>query len=153
MSIADLKIRRAQPGDMDRLTSLLKLLFAIEADFTFDEKRQQQGLNLLLQSNTCCIMVADIGGEVVGMCTGQLLISTAEGGPALWVEDVVVAEEYRRQGIGSMLLDGLAEWAREQGAFRMQLLADLTNKAGLDFYCNKGWQQTQCICLRKWQKK
>jgi len=152
MSIADLKIRRAQPDDIDSLSSLLKLLFAIEADFIFDENRQQHGLNLLLQSGTGCIIVADFNGEVVGMCTGQLVISSAEGGPALLVEDVVVAEGWRRHGIAGMLLDNLAEWALKQGAIRMQLLADRTNKTGMEFYFKKGWQQTQLICLRKYQK-
>jgi len=152
MNIDDLKIRRARPGDIDSLLFLLKTLFAIEADFAFDEKRQQQGLNLLLQCKTASIMVADLGGEVVGMCTGQLVISTAEGGRSLLVEDVVVAEKWRRRGIGGMLLDSLAVWALDQEAIRMQLLADRTNKAGLGFYFNKGWQQTRLICLRKYQK-
>jgi len=153
MNTADLKIRRALPADMDSLISLLEVLFAIEADFTFDEKLQQQGLSLLLQSDKGCIMVAETGGGVVGMCSGQLVISTAEGGPSLLVEDVVVAAGWRRQGIAGMLLDSLAKWAAGQGASRMQLLADSTNKAGLDFYFNKGWQQTQLICLRKRQKR
>jgi len=151
MNIADLKIRRALPGDLDSLISLLKVLFAIEVDFIFDKKLQQQGLNLLLQSDAGCILVAEIGGGVVGMCTGQLVISTAEGGPSLLVEDVVVDAGWRKQGIAGMLLGSLAEWAAGQGAFRMQLLADRTNKPGLDFYLNKGWQKTQLICLRKRQ--
>ena len=96
-------------------------------------------------------MVADLEGVVMGMCTGQLVISTAEGGPSLLVEDVVVAEEWRRHGLGGKLLDGLGAWAAGQGAFRMQLLADRTNKIGLDFYSNKGWQQTQLVCLIKRQ--
>jgi len=153
MKIADLKIRRAKPGDMDSLTSLLEMLFAIEEDFIFEKKLQQQGLGLLLQSDSSCIMVAEIDGGVVGMCTGQLVISTAEGGASLLVEDVVVAAGWRRQGIAGMLLDSLAEWAAGQGAARMQLLADRTNKSGLDFYFNKGWKKTQLICLRKRQKR
>ena len=153
MNRAEPIIRQAQAGDINGLLPLLQLLFAIEEDFTFDEKRQRDGLNLLLNSATSCIAVADIEGKVVGMGTGQLVISTAEGGLSLLVEDVVVAEEWRRQGIGGKLLDYLAEWASEQGASRMQLFADRTNKAGLDFYCKEGWRQNKLICLRKYQKK
>ena len=112
------------------------MLFAIEGDFVFDEKRQQQGKALFLQNKKGCILVAEHGGEVIGMCAGQLVISTAEGGVSLLVEDVVVAEKFRRQGIGGMLLDNLADWALEYGDSRLQLLADRTNKIGLFFYFN-----------------
>jgi ribosomal protein S18 acetylase RimI-like enzyme len=143
------KIRPATPNDLVDLTNLLALLFAIETDFAFDEKRQQKGLALLLNGEGCCVLVAEIDKRVVGMCTGQLTISTAEGGPALLVEDVVVAEQWRNRGLGRQLLDRLAQWAAEQGACRMQLLADRENKAAAAFYTRLGWRRTQLICLRK----
>ena len=80
------------------------------------------------------------------------MISTAEGSASLLVEDVVVTRDWRGKGVGRKLLDRIAQWAAEQGANRMQLLADRTNKAGLDFYSHSGWQQTQLICLMKRQK-
>lgn len=149
-----IKIRRAGPGDIDSLTNLLKILFTIEADFTFNQSRQQAGLHLLLANAACCVLVAVIddhavGDRVVGMCSGQLTMSTAEGGPALLVEDVVVEEKWRHRGIGRRLLDRLARWAADQGARRLQLLADRNNTAALNFYNKLGWQPTQLICLRK----
>lgn len=145
-------IRWALRKDIVSLVALLEELFSIEEDFTFDAERQRRGLELMLESPLSCVMVAEAGNSVVGMCTGQLTISTAEGSASLLVEDVVVNEEWRGKGIGRQLLDRLAQWAAEQGANRMQLLADRTNKAGLDFYARSGWQQTQLICLRKRQK-
>jgi ribosomal protein S18 acetylase RimI-like enzyme len=144
-------IRPANPNDLGRLTNLLALLFAIEADFTFEAGRQQRGLALLLKSEQCCVLVAEIDNRdgVVGMCTGQLTISTAEGGPALLVEDVVVAEPWRNRGLGRLLLDRLGQWAASRGASRLQLLADRDNKAAEGFYAGLGWQRTQLICLRK----
>ena len=50
-----------------------------------------------------CIKVAEIDGAVRGMCTVQLVISTAEGGLAGLVEDLVVDRTYRGQGIGGLL--------------------------------------------------
>ncbi|MBU0484277.1 MAG: GNAT family N-acetyltransferase [Proteobacteria bacterium] len=149
MTKSNVKIRPAEPRDIADLTSLLALLFTIEEDFSFDEKRQQRGLALLLKSESCCVLVAEINDQVVGMCTGQLTISTAEGGPALLVEDVVVAKPWRNRGLGRKLLDRLAKWAAKQGACRLQLLADRQNSAALNFYHKLGWQQTQLICLRQ----
>jgi ribosomal protein S18 acetylase RimI-like enzyme len=142
------RIRPARPDDLDRLSALLGELFALEADFSIDPARQRHGLQLMLEAQQAIVLVAEAGGAVVGMATGQLTISTAEGGLALLVEDVVVDTAWRGRGIGRRLLAGLGEWAASRGVQRLQLLADRNNRAGLDFYRKLGWQLTALICLR-----
>ena len=142
-------IRPAIPADLDRLTALLEQLFAIEKDFVFDPARQRRGLAMLLANDWASVLVAEVEGQVVGMCTGQLIISTAEGGPALLIEDVVVDQEHQGKGLGSKLLEAMTEWAADNGVQRLQLLADRNNEAGLTFYKKLGWQRTDLICLRK----
>lgn len=142
-------VRTARPQDLEQLVQLLRLLFTIEEDFSFNAGKQRQGLALLLHDDRSCVLVAEEGGEVVGMSTGQRVISTAEGGPAVLVEDVVVDPGHRGQGIGRALMEALATWAREQGATRMQLLADTNNAPALAFYDRQGWQTTALICLRR----
>jgi len=145
----DWRIRLARLGDLDRLVVLLGELFAIEADFSSDTERQKRGLLLMLDSSQACVLVAEAEGTVIGMATGQLTISTAEGGPALLVEDVVVAKDWRGFGIGRRLLIELGGWATSRNACRLQLLADRNNVAGLDFYRKLGWRSTELICLRQ----
>jgi GNAT superfamily N-acetyltransferase len=96
-----------------------------------------------------CIKVAEINGRVVGMCTAQTLISTAEGGMAALIEDLVVGTNHRGQGIGAKLLQSIEQWAHSRGATRLQLLADRNNQAALQFYAKAGWKGTQLICIRK----
>jgi ribosomal protein S18 acetylase RimI-like enzyme len=92
--------RKARHEDVDQLVTLLRLLFSIEEDFSFDEVKQRRGLVMLLHSDRGCILVAEAVGRVIGMCTGQLVVSTAEGGPAVVVEDMVVDPAHRRRGVG-----------------------------------------------------
>jgi GNAT superfamily N-acetyltransferase len=129
----------------------LNELFSIEADFKSDPKRQAQGLTMLLDGcmKHKCIKVAEMKGQVVGMCTAQMLISTAQGTPVALVEDMVVSAAFRRKGIGRLLMEAVESWACFHGATRLQLLADYTNKNALDFYSNLGWNNTQLICLRR----
>lgn len=141
-------IRTAGPADLDSLVSLLALLFSIEEDFVFDEPRQRQGLALMLENRRGCVLVAETQGQVIGMCSGQLLVSTAEGGLSLLVEDVVVDEQWRGQGVGRLLLAAISGWARTNEVSRLQLLADRNNVPALDFYRKLGWQTTELICLR-----
>ncbi len=145
-------IRPATRSDIPAMTQLLRQLFAIEADFDFSAERQQRGLELLLAAPMAMVMVAEEDGKVVGMATAQAVISTAEGGPSLLIEDLVVAPTRQGEGIGTALLTTLAEWGAGRGADRMQLLADRTNAPALHFYRHKGWRETQLICLRKYRK-
>jgi ribosomal protein S18 acetylase RimI-like enzyme len=142
-------IRPAQSADLDCLSTLLGELFALEADFRIDAARQRRGLQLMLATPQARVLVAEAEGKVIGMATGQLTISTAEGGPALLVEDVVVDVAWRGRGIGRRLLTELGDWAVAHNAHRLQLLADRNNATGLDFYRSLGWQVTALICLRK----
>ena len=144
-------IRPAQPGDLDGLVELLQVLFAMESDFTPDADRQRQGLMRFManRGRQRQILVAEAEGRVVAMATVQRLISTAQGGPVGWVEDVVVQEAYRGRGLGRNLMTALVEWAVSHGLTRLQLLADQENRTALSFYHRSGWHSTHLICLRQ----
>ncbi|MEI6066692.1 MAG: N-acetyltransferase [Methylococcaceae bacterium] len=144
-------IRTAQPFHIPQLVDLLQVLFTIEADFDFNPEKQARGLNLLLNSEKDCVLVAQLPGDnkVLGLCSAQTLISTAEGGWVGLLEDLIVAEDFRHQGIASKLVAEAVAWADAQGLKRLQLLADKNNELALDFYQKQGWQTTQLVCLRK----
>jgi GNAT superfamily N-acetyltransferase len=77
-----------------------------------------------------------------------LLVSTAEGGLSLLVEDVVVQEQWRGRGVGRLLIEALSGWAKANKVSRLQLLADRNNIPALDFYRRLDWHTTELICLR-----
>jgi hypothetical protein len=90
------------PADLEALVYLLGELFALEPAFQIDPNKQRQGLELLMaKPRDAVIMVARsiVGDSVLGMATGQLVISTAEGAPSLWVEDLIVNQQARAGGI------------------------------------------------------
>jgi ribosomal protein S18 acetylase RimI-like enzyme len=143
-------VRPATPRDLDALVRLLDLLFSLEADFTPDAARQRRGLDAMLADpGQRVVLVAERGGLVVGMVTGQLLVSTAEGGPAVLAEDLVVDVGARGQGLGRLLLEELERWARHRGASRVQLLVDEENLEALAFYRRLAWRPTQLRALRR----
>lgn len=140
----------AGEADLPELVALLDALFAIEQDFHPDPEKQRRGLRALLASPAAHIAIArDAEARVIGMATAQLVISTAEGAPSAWIEDVVVRDGWRGRGVGCALLDTVLAWARSQGAVRAQLLADLDNAPALAFYDHVGWQPTRLGAWRK----
>lgn len=145
-----LSIERASEADIEQLLPLLQQLFALEADFSFNPEHVSQGLAAIMQQpERAVVLVARSEKSVVGMCSAQLVISTAEGGLSAWVEDVVVDQGFRGRGVGTMLLDRLAQWCQQHGVRRMQLVADRDNRPALEFYRRSGWQATNLEVLQR----
>lgn len=145
------RIEKAAPVDLDSLVSLLGELFALEPAFQVDPGKQRRGLELLIaKPRDAVIMVARLcaNESVLGMATGQLVVSTAEGAPSLWVEDLIVRQRARAGGIGRALLAALVDWAHNKGATRAQLLADALNAPALAFYDHLGWQPVNMVPRR-----
>lgn len=149
MTSQDTVIDNALPADIPALVELLAELFSIEADFQPDTERQALGLSLLLsRPEQAVIKVARHDGNVVGMVSAQLVISTAQGTPSAWVEDMVVSAAFRSGGLGRQLLLAAEEWAKARGASRMQLLVDVENQPAIAYYQHLGWESTQLQARR-----
>jgi GNAT superfamily N-acetyltransferase len=152
--LMNFKIEPAQRADIPQLAALLNDLFEVELDFTADPTRQIWGLELLIEeaakSDRQIVAVARADrGQPVGMASGQIVISTAEGAPSVWIEDVVVDAAHRRQGIGNQLIEFLLAWSKARGATRMQLVSDRENPGADLFYTALGWQATQLNVRRR----
>ncbi len=142
-------IRRAGSSDLEDMRRLLRELFAIETQFDAEPEKQRRGLMRLLESPTAEVWVAERGERIVGMVTVQLLVSTAEGGASGLLEDLIVTSAHRRKGFGKALVEAATQWARGQGATRIQLLADAHNVPAIIFYRKQDWKQTHMVALRR----
>jgi GNAT superfamily N-acetyltransferase len=148
-SNVQIQVRKAVEADIPRLCHLLALLFAQEADFTPDAERQARGLRLILnQSEMGRIFCATVNHEVVGMVSILFTVSTAEGGRAAWLEDLVVDPGWRGQGIGERLLQEAIAEARSSGCSRITLLTDNSNSGARRFYGRAGFVQSQMVPFR-----
>jgi streptothricin acetyltransferase len=73
-----------------------------------------------------------------GQCTGQVHIAEFWNGMAR-VEDIRVAEGFRRKGIGRKLMDAAADWAARQGFQVLCLETQSNNAAACRFYSRYGF--------------
>ena len=152
----DVQFRAAQRTDIPALCNLLEALFTLESDFQPDRDKQTRALHLLIDKANdtnskpaCLVWVAELDGHVIGMCSVQVFISTAEGGEVGLVEDVIIDAAHRNQGIGQRMLHGLEQWVRARGLTRLQLLADTQNSDAIAFYEKNSWSRTQLLAMRK----
>lgn len=143
--MSSLNIDNAKLEDIPALVDLLADLFTIEVDFKPDTTKQIQGLRMLILSpETGMIKVArDANGLAIGMVSAQLVISTAQGAHSAWLEDMIIHEKYRGQGLGKALLNEALAWVKQKGGTRAQLLVDIENEPAVGYYKHLGWQKTQ----------
>lgn len=144
----NISIRKGESGDIETMVTFLYHLFAIEKNFATDADKHRTGLQLLL-AETCAraIFVAEADGDVVGMVTAQIVVSTSVGGYSILLEDMYIASGFRRKGIGSKLLAHVLVWGSGQGARRVQLVADVTNAGALIFYRQAGLLTSRMTAL------
>ena len=98
----------------------------------FDEIRATQGHELI---------VAESKGTVVGTIM-LLIVPNLSHGASPWalVENMVIDAGYRRQGLGTMLMDYAVARAKEAGCYKIQLVSNKKRQDAYQFYCSSGFE-------------
>ena len=78
---------------------------------------------------------------LVAEANGKMLATVIGGfdGRRGMVYHLAVAEPYRRQGIGELLMDELEHRLKEKGCIRCYLLVTMENESAMRFYEKLGW--------------
>lgn len=139
-------IRKAALDDIDVLCTMIMDLFMIEDDFSPDINKQRVGLDMLINGGPCSVMlIAEVKSEIAGMVNLQRIISTAAGGYSVLLEDLYVKPEFRKKGMGRMLIDHAVQWGKQCGALRVQLAADIRNKPAISFYLKESFNASNMV--------
>ena len=81
------------------------------------------------------------GGYVAladGQVAGAILLKLEEWRSITRVEDIIVGRQYRRFGIGSLLLNCASDWARNRGCWAIVLETQNINYPAIQFYLRNG---------------
>ncbi len=100
----------------------------------WDPDRACATLRELTESPDSEVLVAELDGEVIGLCTVYLDIRSVRFGQRAWVEDLSVAPERRSLGVGKRLLDAAKDWARARGATHLELDSSTARVEAHRFY-------------------
>ena len=103
-----------------------------------------QDLASLLASEGSTLLVArepDRGGEIIGILS--LTVYHVPTGTRSIVEDVVVDERMRRQGVGAALIRRAIDLAREAGANGVALTSNPRREAANRLYLSLGFELRQ----------
>jgi putative acetyltransferase len=100
---------------------------------------QPQEIAKKLQRDPELFLVAETADKIVGTVIGGF------DGRRGMMYHLAVAGEYRRSGIGTLLMHELEERLREKGCRRYYLLVTRENQEAIDFYEARGWKRMDYV--------
>lgn len=87
------------------------------------------------------LRTARADGRIVGVLLASEFASIKFAGRALWIEELYVTPEYRRAGIGRLLVDDFLYWAHQNGFVGVDLEAYRMNTAASVLYRSIGFRR------------
>ena len=78
--------------------------------------------------------VALAGGQMAGV----VLLNVEQWRSVARIEDIIVGHQFRRYGIGSLLLNCASDWARNRGCWAIVLETQNVNYPAIQFYLRNG---------------
>ena len=136
MATMKIEIRKATTGDMSAVLNLVKALALYEkapeeVRTTLEEYVED------FEEGIFDVIVAEQGSEIVGIVLYFITFSTWKG-RMMFLEDFVVKEDLRGQGIGKVLFEALIEEAKYLGCKLMKWQVLDWNEPAINFYNKYG---------------
>ena len=149
-----MEIRSARKEDCENCMKLLKQLWSPEHELASFVSRElppekfHRIYGCILDNPDCEVVVAEMDGEIIAMMDVDFRESFFHGGLAMQVEDLIVDERFRRQGIGQRMVGLAEEIARRRDCTSIELNSDLYREETHRFWQAMGYQ-IEAYQLRK----
>jgi GNAT superfamily N-acetyltransferase len=129
-------VRPALREEVDRVIPMYEWLFAPPGSrpARWDPERAAAAIARAVDSDASVVLIAELDGEFVGLCTAYDDIESARFGRRVWVEDLAVDPDRRSLGIGKQLLDEAKAWGRARGATHLELDSSVARADAHRFY-------------------
>ena len=134
-----MNVRRATVEDVDAVAPLFDL-YRTFYEQPSDLALAHRFIGERLQQGESVIFLAEVDGKAVGFI--QLFPSfSSVGATRIWIlNDLYVDAAARRQGVAQALLQAASEFARADGARRLELETDHSNDSAQALYRRLGWE-------------
>ena len=100
--------------------------------------RSGSSLEALLRNPANCLLVGEAGSEAVGYLMAYRLERPDREASQMFVYEVDVAPDWRRQGVGTALLEEIISLARAERMFEAFVVTGRSNVAARELYTRAG---------------
>ena len=139
------EIKQLTPNDISVMQGLLRTFgeaFEDPENYAVNPPSEKY-LKQLLASETFIALVAMNKSEVAGGLVAYVLRKFEQERSEIYIYDLAVLEQYRRQGIATALIDSLKTIAKELGAYVIYVQADtgLEDEPAIALYSKLGQRE------------
>lgn len=139
---ADVLIRPACLSDAEAIFPLLQ---QFATSYQPERAAFDRHFPLLLAAEHAELLVAEVAGQVIGYALAFRLLTLYANGAVVELQELMVAPECRRQGVGRRLVEGVMERAQAAGAVEVTV----PTRRARDFYLPLGFQETALYLKRR----
>src|SRR5579862_4224420 len=133
-------IRQATTLDLDILVPLFDAYRQFYRQSS-DVERARHFLRERLELNQSVILLAFDGATSIGFTQLYPSFSSRAMARIFILNDLFVAPEFRRRGVGAALLTAAADYGRSNGALRLVLSTEIANTTAQMLYEKMGWKR------------
>lgn len=157
-------LRDATISDLDNVVQLFKQLYTVEyrienkmcsnlksPDDFFNSKGFKKEISYkrkCIRNKKIKFIVATYNEKVIGYTTGYVKNHPAYISKVLFGDEIVVNDQFQKNGIGDLLIKELVKWGKRNKAKEMMFYAFRDNKPAMSKYVNMGFKERH-ICMYK----
>lgn len=130
-----MSIRRIRLDDLDKVYELMNILY--EGKLKYDRFKNIYKLKLKEENSYYIVAVED--DDVVGVLTSELQEKLHRERLQLFIEDLIVEESKRNNGIGKALIENAINYAKDNNCEVVELTSYKDNIKAHKFYENNGF--------------
>ena len=110
-----------------------------------DWTRLQEAFDLIFSSEAAAILLAEVSGSPAGLVEVYLREDSVENDLTIpyryaHIQSLIVAQQFRKQGLGSLLVEAAQEWAKARAVAEVRLDVWEFDAGPLPFYTRLGYR-------------
>jgi GNAT superfamily N-acetyltransferase len=138
-------VRAAREEDIPRILALYRQLEISNAEAerqrTISLEHYRKAFGEISDYTGQELLVAEEAGEVIGSLMLVIVPNLSHGAkPWAIIENVIVDEEYRRRGVGRLLMEYAVNRAKEADCCRIGLMSNVVRDESHQFYRDMGFE-------------
>jgi aminoglycoside 3-N-acetyltransferase I len=130
-------IKKLLPSESDEFSQLVRL-FTSESNARNDSYKTENHLESFLQNQKNHVVVASVNNTVIGGLTAYEIEMYKKETSEIFLFEIEVKEEYRQQGVGSLLIHKLKDICKQSSIQQIFVLTSRNNDSALKLYNSTG---------------
>lgn len=124
-------------------------LLAVVSDVYAPSRPPRRAYDELLSSDSSYCLLAFAGEQPIGLCVAVCVPKLDQRIGFLFIDEIAVAEAWRRRGVGRKLIDHAVRLAEERGLAGVRLLTSLANTVAQKFYAVLGFADSETLFFER----